>query len=760
MAGFIGVLDIYGFEVFEKNSFEQLCINYANENLQRHFNKHMIEVEQRVYEEEGIDWTRIAFNDNQGCLDLIDGKPGGKPGVFAALDDQYRVTGEKANLEFVKELHKQHAGKSSGSRSSSKWSSLRAKVHKKHGKPLSSISGVVKALNDSANPFYKRPRLHADTRFCIRHYAGLVEYDVHGFNRKNIESFGDDIKLLCSSSNNSFFRNIFAATNSSNESPSKLSLSSTGANKSTRKKRRGSTLRMPSVSSQFKCQLRDLMNTLQQTTPHYIRCIKPNMEKKPLVMVVSECLRQLKNAGMMEVVRIRKQGFASRELHEDFFVRHKRICPSAKTHVELIEYISRIFHFSKDQWQQQLALMEAENRALREHLKTNGITMPVSVSPPNKISRMPNDDIQTAELLLHDIRSLRCVDPAQKVDTIREETKFSGVFGLIKEEVHSLLNEAKSSSSDPSAALAKDTGDPGAGGGPALAVALGTLEGSVPHCVPLMPEPDSEKKDRKELIEAKKQIAGLTKQVSFYQSTGSAATRMEARAQAEELSSEIKCLNSQLVSVQSKLKNRLNAEVRASDAIESVLAHSKEREVQAGKTSAEDDAVASTACRESEAKDIEEEVDRLVFAYKRSLKWQADMDSHITSLVNQLATLKKGGNIEQQLLKDQQQYLDTIASLQESRDHLDEQLHDTKRQLAMSEKGNAMLAAVSAIKADQLHAWRAGTFGSRSQNASVCDEEQELLGYMRAFAKTWGHGTYRELQALSNYNDEDDLELF
>eukprot|EP00946_MAST-07B_sp_MAST-7B-sp1_P004970 g4970.t1 len=75
MAGFIGVLDIYGFEVFEKNSFEQLCINYANENLQRHFNKHMIEVEQRVYEEEGIDWTRIAFNDNQGCLDLIDGKP-------------------------------------------------------------------------------------------------------------------------------------------------------------------------------------------------------------------------------------------------------------------------------------------------------------------------------------------------------------------------------------------------------------------------------------------------------------------------------------------------------------------------------------------------------------------------------------------------------------------------------------------------------------------------------------------------------------
>ena len=71
-----------------------------------------------------------------------------------------------------------------------------------------------------------------------------------------------------------------------------------------------------------------------------------------------------------------------------------------------------------------------------------------------------------------------------------------------------------------------------------------------------------------------------------------------------------------------------------------------------------------------------------------------------------------------------------------------------------------MLAAVGAIKADQLHAWRAGTFGSRSQNASVCDEEKELLGYMRAFAKTWGHGTYRDLQALSNCDDEDDSELF
>ena len=119
------MLDIYGLKSLKRTRLNN-CVLTMQTKIFEHFDKHMIEVEQRVYEEEGIDWTLIAFND-QGCLDLIDGKPGGKPGVFTALDDQYRVTGEKANLEFVKELHKQHAGKSSGSRSSGKWSSLRAR---------------------------------------------------------------------------------------------------------------------------------------------------------------------------------------------------------------------------------------------------------------------------------------------------------------------------------------------------------------------------------------------------------------------------------------------------------------------------------------------------------------------------------------------------------------------------------------------------------------------------------------------------------
>lgn len=917
MAGFIGVLDIYGFEVFAKNSFEQLCINYANEKLQRHFNKHMIEVEQRVYEEEGIDWTRIAFNDNQGCLDLIDGKPGGKPGVFAALDDQYRATGEKANFEFVKELHKQHAGSMPGNRSSSKWGGLRAKVRKNHAASQSPLGAIVKDLQDSAHPFYSRPRLHSDTRFGIRHYAGIVEYDVHGFNRKNIESFGDDIKELCSKSLSDFFRNIYTAARASEMSRAGSGVSASAAGgKSTRKKRRGSMLRMPSVSSQFKGQLKELMSTLQDTTPHYIRCIKPNMEKKPLFMMVPDCLRQLKNAGMMEVVRIRQQGFATRELHEDFLARHKRICPSAQTHLELIKYISRIFHFGNDQWQvghtrvflrhglsdmlevmtriraqsaaklvqrvakrfliaclkfrsavvvqktvlrwraarlfrslraitvqsqarargvllrrnikdfqerrrrqlravfilqartrawlrrvrrkakevesiqkahveeigkmeQHLRHVVAENEALREQLKTHGVdvsnlvpaaTLP-EVAPESAVG---DDGEQAAELLLREIMSWRESKPTTNrggVQARGDASKFNGVYARIQDEVRSLLDAAHASpaaaqeSESTTASLSTDCVDSGAGGGPAIAAASTASEhaaGGVVHgLITASVTPTASASNEKELLkEARKQIVGLTKQVSFYQSAGSAATRMQVRAQADELGAESKRLSSQLRSVESKLKHRLDAEVRVCEAIEKVIQNVATEQESSKNAFAGASAGAADADAPLEMRDIEEEVERLIAAYTRALKWQVDMDAHVASLLSQLATLKKGGDLEQQLLEDQQQYLDTIAEVQDARDLLEEQLHDTKRQLAMSEKGNAMLSAVTALKADQLHAWRAGTFGSRSANASMCEGEKELLGYMRAFAKTWGHGTYQELQTLNNDSDEDGPALF
>ena len=883
MSGFIGVLDIYGFEVFEKNSFEQLCINYANEKLQRHFNKHMIEVEQRVYEEEGIDWTRIAFNDNQGCLDLIDGKPGGKPGVFAALDDQYRMTGEKANLEFVKELHKQHSGASSLIvKRSSKWNSLRKEVRGK--KSIPALRGIVEAAvepktldTNNGNPFYIRPRLHADIKFGIRHYAGIVEYDVSGFNRKNIESFGDDIKLLCSSSTNDFFAKIYAAAQYAELSTAESHIASTPGR--SRKKRRGSTLRMPSVSSQFKDQLKQLMGTLQGTTPHYIRCIKPNAEKKPLLMNVKDCLRQLKNAGMMEVVRIRQQGFATRELHEDFLLRHRRIFPSAVSHLELIEYISRIFHFDKEQWQvgntrvflrhglsdklesmtriregcaarliqrsakhfanackgyrkaviiqkelrrwysimmfsklrsktilcqarargvilrrnikglkqqrrkqlkaitliqsqlrpwlrrlrqkakdldtvrklhqnhvevmeKKLAEVVAENEALRETLSSHGFEVPKTV-PSNRSNtdESVEDSRIMAQRLLHVVKSLRSSRTKSDENGITM-TDLHGTHALILQEVKRLVDFAPSATDIEQDSQYSPKSSP------------------TNHSATVVKsKPGLNTHYEEEILKAKRSIADLTKQLAYYQNSSSASTRIQANSEAQELSAQVKRLSFELKSCKSKLKLRLDAEVRALGMIDEVMdgheGHHDNGLVSTEFVEANDTLDPET---EREVKDIEEEVERLADAYTRSMRWQANMQSHVTSLLKQIETLKKGGNLERQLLNEQHQHLDTILKIQDERDVLEVKWHETKRQLAMSEKGNAMLAAVSALKADQLHSWRAGTFGSRSANASVCDEEIELLGYLRAFAKTWDHSTYKELQALAMNNLEDDTE--
>jgi myosin heavy subunit len=132
--GTIGVLDIYGFEVFKVNSFEQLLINYANEALQRHFNRHIFEIEQEEYSKEGIDWSYVTFSDNQPCLELIEAKP---HGILGTLDDMWRLKGEEADAKFLDSVH----------------------------------------LNfGSKHPNYIKPRIDADSTFGVRHYAGTVMY--------------------------------------------------------------------------------------------------------------------------------------------------------------------------------------------------------------------------------------------------------------------------------------------------------------------------------------------------------------------------------------------------------------------------------------------------------------------------------------------------------------------------------------------------------------------------------------------------------
>ncbi|TMW67661.1 hypothetical protein Poli38472_011281 [Pythium oligandrum] len=332
--GFIGVLDIYGFEKFDWNTFEQLCINYANEKLQRHFNQHMLEVEQEEYTKEGIDWKHIDFQDNQQCLDLIEGKPFGKPGIFIGLDDVWRLKGEEANRKFV------------------------AILHASFGRDPSGSANTSKTQHDS----YVHPKMDATLRFGIKHYAGEVVYDASGFNDKNNESLNDDMKELIRQSKSDWVREIFDLSVQSMESipgntkradPMALSRRPTDLASPTTKNGGGKSrnLREVSVGTQFRFQLQELMSKISLANPRYVRCIKPNEHKKPREMNDQDCARQLRYSGMMEAIQIRQRGFALREDHDVFFYDYQALAPEAESIQELIVQISSMLGAGKEEWQ-------------------------------------------------------------------------------------------------------------------------------------------------------------------------------------------------------------------------------------------------------------------------------------------------------------------------------------------------------------------------------------------------------------------------
>jgi myosin heavy subunit len=154
-SGFIGVLDIYGFECFEVNGYEQLLINYCNEKLQRHFNRHLFEVEQDLYASEGVDWTYITFNDNRPCLELIEGG-GGTVGIINTLDDAWggMGTSSEKDVKFVSHLHKLFGGIS--------------------GVPASTSKKTRDEGSDNGHKHFITPKFGNDRQFVIVHYAGEV----------------------------------------------------------------------------------------------------------------------------------------------------------------------------------------------------------------------------------------------------------------------------------------------------------------------------------------------------------------------------------------------------------------------------------------------------------------------------------------------------------------------------------------------------------------------------------------------------------
>ncbi|KAL3760172.1 hypothetical protein ACHAWU_001682 [Discostella pseudostelligera] len=267
-SSFIGVLDIFGFESFKTNSFEQLCINYCNEALQQQFNLFVLKKEQEEYEHEGINWSFIPFPDNQDVLDLV-WKKG--YGILNILDDQCRAPGT-TDKTFA---------------------------------------------NDMYQKLTNKPRFEANFRqvgarqFGVVHYAGLVEYDTDGFVEKNKDELPHETTDLLLSSSNEFVKELAMIISSS--SASDQSKSVRGGKKSV------------TVGSHFASQLASLRAKIDLTSPHYVRCLKPNGLLVPDNFDPMMIVEQLRCAGVVEAVRVSRVGFPQRYTHSKFISRYRTL---------------------------------------------------------------------------------------------------------------------------------------------------------------------------------------------------------------------------------------------------------------------------------------------------------------------------------------------------------------------------------------------------------------------------------------------------
>ncbi|XP_061696438.1 unconventional myosin-X isoform X2 [Syngnathoides biaculeatus] len=258
----ISILDIFGFENFQVNHFEQFNINYANEKLQEYFNKHIFSLEQLEYNKEGLAWADVDWTDNGECLDLIEKKLG----LLALMNEESHFP-KASDGTLLEKLHSQH----------------------------------------SKNPFYVKPRVALHS-FGVKHYAGEVVYDVRGTLEKNRDTFRDDVLNVLRDSRLDFVYELFEHVLSRNKQDTL---------KSSCKHRR------PTVSSHFKDSLHSLMATLSTSNPFFIRCIKPNTHKMPEHFDPAVVLNQLRYSGMLETVKIRRAGFPVRRPFQEFCCRYK-----------------------------------------------------------------------------------------------------------------------------------------------------------------------------------------------------------------------------------------------------------------------------------------------------------------------------------------------------------------------------------------------------------------------------------------------------
>ncbi|XP_065271771.1 myosin heavy chain, skeletal muscle, adult isoform X5 [Emys orbicularis] len=276
---FIGVLDIAGFEIFDYNSLEQLCINFTNEKLQQFFNHHMFVLEQEEYKKEGIEWEFIDFGmDLAACIELIE-----KPmGIFSILEEECMFP-KATDASFKNKLYDQHLGKS----------------------------------NNFQKP--KPAKGKAEAHFALVHYAGTVDYNITGWLEKNKDPLNETVIGLYQKSSMKTLALLFATYGGD------AAFVEGGGKKGGKKK--GSSFQ--TVSALFRENLNKLMSNLRSTHPHFVRCIIPNETKTPGAMEHDLVLHQLRCNGVLEGIRICRKGFPSRVIYADFKQRYRILNASA-----------------------------------------------------------------------------------------------------------------------------------------------------------------------------------------------------------------------------------------------------------------------------------------------------------------------------------------------------------------------------------------------------------------------------------------------
>uniref|UniRef100_A0A3Q3XBS1 Uncharacterized protein n=1 Tax=Mola mola TaxID=94237 RepID=A0A3Q3XBS1_MOLML len=304
----IGLLDIFGFENFSKNSFEQLCINFANEKLQQFFVRHIFKLEQKEYLKEDIVWKNIKFKDNKYILDLLAGKP---CNVLALIDEESHFP-KGSDLTMLQKMNQNHTG----------------------------------------NKLYIASKRGQEMDFGIHHFAGVVNYNTKGFLEKNRDAISFDIIQMVDLSTNQLLHRIFETKPPVKGLKISKRITMTPRNST---QAPADSKQVATLSGQFRQSLDCLMKALSSCHPFFIRCFKPNNTKQPHVFDRELCMHQLRYCGILDTICIRKRGYPIRYDFADFLNRYRALlnttaCDPKTSAAACCEAICRSAIQVKDQW--------------------------------------------------------------------------------------------------------------------------------------------------------------------------------------------------------------------------------------------------------------------------------------------------------------------------------------------------------------------------------------------------------------------------